>query len=139
MLSSSERVIKDYEHWTVSLHGNQGYLGRCVIVAKREDAEDLSEATPEEREELFLIINELKNAAADLFQPDWFNYAFLGNIVRHLHGHFLPRYKTSREYGGMIFKDERWGQNYLTDEDFVTPDEIARNIVEDYRGMMIQG
>ena len=133
MLESSERIIKDYKYWTVSLHGNQGYLGRCVIYCKRENAEDLSEATPEEREELFQIINELKSAATKLFQPDWFNYAFLGNIVRHLHGHFLPRYEHPREYTGVTFEDKLWGKNYQTDKDFETPDEVARQIVEAYK------
>ena len=47
----SRHKIKDYKYWTVSLHGNQAYLGRCVIWCKREDALDLADATPEEQKE----------------------------------------------------------------------------------------
>jgi len=54
-------------------------LGRCVIWCKREDALDLTDATPEEQSELFLILRDLKEATKKAFQPDWFNYSFLGN------------------------------------------------------------
>ena len=133
MIESSERHIKEYEYWSVRLHGNQGYLGRCIIWCNREDALDLTDCTDEERDELFVIIKELKDAAEELFHPDWMNYAFLGNITRHLHGHFLPRYKASTEFAGMTFEDKRWGKNYLTDKDFITPDEVTRKIVEAYK------
>ena len=88
----SKSLIKDYKYWTIYVHGNQGYLGRCVIWCKRENALDLTEATPEEREELFIILNNLREALLKVFHPDWLNYAFLGNSMRHLHCHLIPRY-----------------------------------------------
>lgn len=95
----SKFIIKDYKYWTVYIHQNQSYLGRCIIWCKRENALDLTEATLEESNELLVVLNDLKNALTKVFQPDWFNYAFLGNGMRHLHGHFIPRYaKTKRIY-----------------------------------------
>jgi diadenosine tetraphosphate (Ap4A) HIT family hydrolase len=85
---------------------------------------DLTEATLEEQKELFVILNDLKNTITKIFQPDWFNYAFLGNDTRHLHGHFIPRYKNSKEFMGIVFKDERWGHNYKTDYNFKIPPEV---------------
>jgi len=121
--------IKDYRYWSVYIHENQGYLGRCVIWCRRENAEDLAEATPREREELFRVIKELRAAAAKAFRADWFNYAFLGNDKRHLHGHFIPRYGSVRKFGSVTFKDEHWGHNYRTDHAF----EISARLLDRIR------
>ena len=124
----SKYKIKDYKYWSTSLHPNQGYLGRCVIWCKREDALDLADATPEEQEELFVILNELRGAIQKAFQPDLLNYAFLGNEIRHLHGHFIPRYVKPKEFEGIIFKDELYGHNYQTDHNFSAPAEVIEKI-----------
>ena len=120
----SKYLIKEYRHWLVNIHQNQGYLGRCIVWYKREDALDLVDATEDEQKELILILGELREAAKRAFQPDWFNYAFLGNETQHLHGHFIPRYSSPREFDGITFTDERWGHNYKTDHSFVTSPEV---------------
>ena len=120
----SKYLIKDYKHWSVLVHQNQGYRGRCIVWCKREEAFDLADATEDEQKELISVLSGLREATKCAFQPDWFNYAFLGNETRHLHGHFIPRYSSPREFEGMIFTDERWGHNYKTDHNFVTPPEI---------------
>lgn len=122
--------IKEYKYWLINIHENQGYLGRCVVWCKRDDALDLLDATDEEKKELFEILERLKRAVNKSFQPDWFNYCFLGNGVRHLHCHFVPRYKEKRELNGFIFKDERWGNSYRTDPDFTISSEILEKIKE---------
>lgn len=124
----SKNIIIDHKYWTVLVHTNQGYLGRCVVWCKRKDAEDLSEATKDERDELFVIISKMKKALDLAFHPDWMNYAFLGNEMRHLHGHIIPRYSTEKEFGGIRFKDERWGHNYQTDHSFTTPPETLEAV-----------
>jgi len=124
MTDYSKFLVKDYKYWLVNVHENQGYLGRCIVWCKREDALDLADATKAEQEELITILGELRETTKRAFQADWFNYAFLGNETHHLHGHFIPRYSSSRELGGITFTDERWGHNYTTDHDFVTPPEV---------------
>lgn len=120
--------IKDYKYWEVNIHENQGYLGRCVIWCKRADALDLSEATPEEYQELLQIIKEIKNALTKAFQPDWFNYALLGNEMRHLHCHLIPRYAAPRMFAGVQFVDELYGHNYKTNHDFKVSEEVMQKI-----------
>ncbi len=124
----SKYKIKDYKYWSVFLHQNQGYLGRCVVWCNREDALDLADATPEERQELFIVLSELKNAIQKAFQPDWLNYAFLGNETRHLHGHFIPRYVKPKEFEGVTFEDKFYGHNYKTDHSFSAPAEVIETI-----------
>lgn len=120
--------MQDYSLWSVLVHQNQGYLGRCVVYCKREDALDFADATEDEQKELFLVLGDLREAAKRAFQPDWLNYAFLGNGDRHLHGHFVPRYSSPREFEGVTFTDERWGHNYRTNHDFITTPEVLEAI-----------
>ncbi|MEK7649996.1 MAG: hypothetical protein AAB367_03525 [Patescibacteria group bacterium] len=134
MSDFSKYVVKDYTFWHVAVHPNQSYLGRCVVWCKREDALDLADATKEEQEELFIILHDLREASQKAFQPDLFNYAFLGNIERHLHGHFIPRYSSHRTFHGRFFTDERWGQNYQPDESF----EVTKDLWEAVRSKLLE-
>jgi len=123
-----KNLIKEYKHWAIYVHPNQGYLGRCVVWCKREDALDLTDATPEEQSELFLVLRDLKEATKKVFQPDWFNYSFLGNETRHLHGHFIPRYAKPKIFMNMVFEDKFYGHNYKTDHTFVTSESLFNAI-----------
>lgn len=116
--------IKDYKFWALQIHENQGYLGRCVVWCKRQDALELTGATKEEMEELIIILKDLKKAHLKAFSPDWFNYAFLGNEAKHLHCHVVPRYEKPREFMGITFEDKLFGHNYKTDHSFTTSDEV---------------
>ena len=124
----SKFLIKDYKYWSINIHENQGFLGRCVIWCKRGDALDMADATPDEQAELFVILKELRKACGDLFQPDWLNYAFLGNETRHLHGHFIPRYAKQKKFMGVTFEDKLYGHNYQTDHNFITPEGVLLEI-----------
>jgi diadenosine tetraphosphate (Ap4A) HIT family hydrolase len=120
----SQDLIKEYKHWGVYVFRNQGYLGRCVVWCKREDAFDLADTAPEEQMELFLVLRDLREAAKKLFQPDWFNYSFLGNDTQHLHGHFIPRYAKPITFMNVMFEDKLYGHNYKTDHSFITTPEL---------------
>lgn len=121
-------LIKNYTYWGVYVFSNQGYLGRCVVWCLRDDALDLTDATPEEMEEFAVIITKLKVALEKEFAVDWMNYSFLGNADRHLHAHVVPRYASSRTLLGHTFTDERWGRNWRLDHDFVTPPEVLPEV-----------
>ncbi len=127
----SKNLLKSYMYWDVYIHENQGYLGRCVIWCKRSNAEDLIEATLEERKELFQILNVLRELIRRTFNADWFNYSFLGNETRHLHCHLVPRYEGKREFMGVLFEDTLYGHNYKTDHTFETSEELLKGIKEE--------
>lgn len=124
----SKYKIKDYKHWSIFLHQNQGYLGRCVIWCNRDNALDLVDATPEEYQELFVVLKKLEATVKKAFQPNWLNYAFLGNETKHLHGHFIPRYAKPMKFEGVIFEDKLWGHNYKTDHGFACPSKVVEKI-----------
>ncbi len=105
--------IKSYKHWGLYLHENQCYLGRVfLLLESEEEAEDFLDIEGETREEFFQIGEEVKQTLKTLFQPDKMNYAALSNVSPKIHVHIVPRYKVPRKFGGVEFKDARWGQNY---------------------------
>ena len=124
----SKNLVKVYTYWEIYTHKNQGYLGRCVVWCKRDDALDLADATPDEQLELFLILHDLREATKKIFQPDWFNYSFLGNEMRHLHGHFIPRYAKPKNFMDIAFEDKLYGNNYKTDHSFKTSAELLAEV-----------
>ncbi|MBI2054664.1 MAG: hypothetical protein HYT39_01020 [Candidatus Sungbacteria bacterium] len=103
--------IKKFQHWTLTLHSNQSYLGRCICYLNTYK-ENIAELTDEEFLEVKKIIKEYQSALTKLWQPDFWNYSQLGNATPHIHFHFVPRYKGKRVFEGTEFIDERWGKNY---------------------------
>ncbi len=69
---------------------------------------DFFDSNEEEKKELLEIMKQLKTRLNDLFKPDLFNYASLGNQIRHLHIHIIPRYKDKRIFENIGFFDKRW-------------------------------
>jgi len=108
---NEDLLVKQYERWTLIVHPNQYYLGRCILKLNRHIV-DLFDITKDEQEELFSIMKDVKNALSASFRPDLFNYASLGNKTEHLHMHVIPRYKDKRTFDEISFIDERWGNNY---------------------------
>ncbi len=124
-------LIAEYENWKIYLHENQCYLGRVYIWAKRENALDFFDMNESEKKEYFEIGKKLKNALKKLFAPDLYNYSTLANVAAHLHTHFIPRYKKERKFAGIIFKDEKYGQNYAPhNKDFKVSEEVLIKIKE---------
>ncbi len=94
--------IKVYDMWDLYLHVNQfPYLGRSYAWAKRENATDVSEMSSSERDELFdKVLPEWERSVKGIFNHDLTNVACLCNTARHLHWHFIPRYRSPRTRGG---------------------------------------
>lgn len=132
----SKNLVKEYKYWEIYVHENQGYLGRCVVWCKRADALDLADATPEEQSELFLVLHDLREATKKVFQPDWFNYSFLGNETRHLHGHFIPRYAKPKTFMDIVFEDKLYGHNYKTDHSFKTSAELLAEVKNELKSVL---
>ena len=132
----SKNLVKEYKYWGIYVHENQGYLGRCVVWCKRDDALDLADATPEEQSELFLVLRDLREATKKVFQPDWFNYSFLGNETRHLHGHFIPRYAKTKTFMDIVFEDKLYGHNYKTDHGFKTSAELLAEVKDKLKSVL---
>jgi len=121
--------IKEYTFWRIELHSNQCYLGRCLIILNRH-TENLFDITTNEKDELFTIGSILNNALLKGFNPNILNYSSLGNDMRHLHLHIIPRYKNPVTFADTIFTDERWGHNPSPyNKNFEISDEVYNKII----------
>ena len=129
-----EDLVKRYKNWTVFVNLNQQYLGRCIVKLNRHIV-DFFEIIEAERKELFeTVIPELKGALERSFEPDLFNYASLGNCVRHLHLHVIPRYKDERKFRGVVFRDRNWNSNYKPyNKNFEISEELRHSIAAELR------
>ena len=128
----SKSTIFEDTYWTVVLNKEQHYVGRSFIMLKRHD-ENIFNLTAEERQELWGLAKKTKDVLTSLFHPDMFNYAFLMNVVRHVHLHVYPRYKEKRVVYGETFEDGRFGQNYAPYKKREISEELQAKIVNDMR------
>jgi len=101
-------LLKKYTYWTLYLSPKQYYLGKLKLVLNRKQVIDFCELTTNESRELISTIKVCRKALVECFKPDLFNYATLGNCIRHHHWHIIPRYKTKRIFDNVIFQDEHW-------------------------------
>ena len=125
-------TIKEYKNWVVHLDDDQRYLGRCIIRLRRH-ADDFFNINGEELKEFFEITKKLRNVVKEIFGADMFNYAILGNVVRHVHLHFIPRYSKEVNFLGIDFKDEKWGQHYAPYNKFKISEEVESEIIDKIR------
>lgn len=108
-------VLKRYEHWVLYLHPNQyPYLGRCYAAAIRDEADLVTDMSPEEGNELFqVVIPGWSRALYSMFRIEFRpNVAILGNDWAHLHCHMIPRYKQVVTFRGEEFVDPNPSGNY---------------------------
>lgn len=127
-------LIKEYKHWKLYLHISQYYLGRVHIWSKRDDILDLMDINKEEQDELFKIGKETNKALKKLFNYDLMSYIVQGQQTKHLHVHFIPRYKSERFFDGIKFVDEQWGLSYSPyNKDFEIPEETKMKLVNEIK------
>jgi diadenosine tetraphosphate (Ap4A) HIT family hydrolase len=126
--------LKAYRHWTVYLHHNQAYLGRCYIALNREgNIDPYLETTLEEKGELEVVITEIHKVLNELYQPDIYNYANFRNTWPRCHWHIIPRYNKNREIDGQVFNDDNWGKNYAPyNRKFMISEGVFGKILYDF-------
>jgi len=127
--------IKTYDNWDLFLYTHQHPLiGRCYAWAKRPEADEITDMTDAERQELFSkVLPEWNSAIKELFNHDRPNAACLGNNSPHLHWHMIPRYNTPREFYGIKFEDTAPNRNYVHVKKSRLRNDLDLQIVKDIR------
>ncbi|HII71969.1 TPA: HIT family protein [Candidatus Woesearchaeota archaeon] len=116
--------LKEYTYWDLYLLESHSVLGWCAVALKRH-AEYFDDLTDKELIELKQVVSDCRSALDKAFHPDWFNVMQLGNMVRHIHFHLVPRYKDPREFEGRSFVDQDYGKMLVDrwkpeDKEFLT-------------------
>lgn len=112
--------IFETTHWEIALMNKQRYLGRCVVVLKR-NCGDLSELTNEEMLDFLAVVRELEDLLRKTFNATMFNWSCLMNAAYResppnpqVHWHFRPRYNHPVEFANELFEDPNFGEHYLS-------------------------
>ena len=88
---------------TLYLDRNQTYRGQCVLVFDPRHAEGLETLSAAEFDAFAEDLRVAARALTAACNPDLMNYASLGNIIRHLHWHIVPRYRSDPRWGSPIY------------------------------------
>ena len=108
-----ESVIAEREHWTLVLNDNQATLGRVFFSLNRHET-DAAALTPDELADLWQFLRDTRAVLRVLFSPDHFNILFHMNLTPHVHMHLFPRYAAPREFHGLTWTDDHYGDHYDT-------------------------
>lgn len=98
--------------WVWHVHENQSYLGRMIIKLRRSETGSLAGCTEGEWRSLRENIRRYEVLMCRLFSPERFNYSQMGNVYPQLHVQAVPRYASTRMWGGHVFEDRHWGANW---------------------------
>jgi diadenosine tetraphosphate (Ap4A) HIT family hydrolase/alpha/beta superfamily hydrolase len=134
-LESDDLLVYESEFFKVyQFPGDQGYLGRCLVVLERHSS-SLADLSSDEWEGLQDVVQVMEGAARRAFGAVGFNWTCLMNKAfredspqPHVHLHFRPRYAAAVEFNGSLFEDELFGEHYNRERVPVTA-EMAVAIV----------
>lgn len=123
-------VIEEYQFWVAEVSYRQHTLGAYIIFAKG-DIQRFSDLQMDQLCELTVVMKDIEGRLETLFQPDLYNYMQLGNHIRHLHFHGIPRYKEKRMFEDKSWMDENFGHPPIwstieEDESYVN---VLRNVL----------
>ena len=121
MCGRTNNLLFETKHWNVILNIDQGYVARCLVIAKRHVA-NLPMLTPEEWTELHATTQRLEGAITKAFpEIDVLNWGcFMNHSFRkkpfnsHVHWHVFPRHEKPITFDGVTWTDAKFGEHYET-------------------------
>ena len=133
-------VVYETDLWKIILSFDQYYLGRCIIVLKR-DCGRFSELTHDEINDFFYnIVKKLEHSLKEAFGATMFNWTCLMNNAykEHpphpwVHWHFRPRYDHNVNFEGETFMDLEFGKHYARQTEKQVSHEMMEKIAEEIR------
>lgn len=138
-----EMTILTTKCWEVHLIENQAYLGRCIVVLKR-NCGDLADLKKEEITELFEIIKKLEKAIKKAFKAEMFNWTCLMNDAYkqtppnpQVHLHLMPRYRNDINFEGKVFKDQEFAHHYNKERKEIVSEMLLNKIAEKIKQNLI--
>lgn len=135
-MDNHKDLIFETQYWKIFLMPDQAYLGRCVVVLKRQCG-DLAELFAAEITDFFDIVKKLENAFKKAYGATMFNWSCLMNNAYQntppdpqVHWHFRPRYEHPVEISRVTFTDPEFGYHYDHNRKIEVGPEIRAVIIE---------
>lgn len=122
------RKIAELDVSTAVLNGDWQFYSGSTIVVFRDHVTELHHLAPETRHRFMEDACRVADALDKTLGPLKMNHALLGNAVRHLHWHLIPRRQSDPFPTHAIWEDE-FPKLQLSDEEFLEIGErIRRNL-----------
>ncbi|MEM7041438.1 MAG: HIT family protein [Pseudomonadota bacterium] len=121
-------LVKDYEHWCVTLRRHQVTLGALVLIAK-SDATAWSELPKDAFTELHLVTSAIERTLGGAFAYDKINYLMLMMVDPNVHFHVLPRYERALAFESQDFADAGWPKTPDLGSGPKLDDEMAKKLI----------
>ncbi len=133
-------ILFETDFWKVILIDEQSYLGRCVILLKR-DCDELSKVLSEEWLDFHEnIVKKLESTFKKVFGATMFNWSCLMNNAYQeknpkpfVHFHFRPRYNEDVKFAGELFRDPDFGHHYNRSRKNIVSQELLQKIFDEIR------
>ena len=91
--------VADLSVSSLFLHRDQTFRGRCILVPRGHHL-FLHDIPASGGLALMSDLNRASMAIAAAVRPDIINTCSLGNVIRHLHWHLIPRFEGDPAWGG---------------------------------------
>lgn len=135
-----EFVLFETKYWKIILSDEQSYLGRCVILLKR-DCGELSKLSSDELLDFHEnIVKKLESTFKKAFDATMFNWSCLMNNAYqaenpkpYVHWHFRPRYDHSVTFEGVEFLDPYFGHHYNRERKNFISKELKSKICDEVK------
>ena len=136
----SEKPNTDYisktSYWTVFLHPDQYYLGRSLVVVKR-NVGDLAKLSDGEWLDFAKLVKKYESALRKAFDATMFNWSCLmNNAFRnnppnpYVHWHVRPRYSKPAVFEEIEFEDKEFGNHYARGTNREVSEVVFKKIVK---------
>jgi diadenosine tetraphosphate (Ap4A) HIT family hydrolase len=118
-------LLAELDHWVILLRPAQVTLGSLVLAAK-SDATAYAALPAAAFAEQAVAVARIERTLAPFCRYEKLNYLMLMMVDPHVHFHVIPRYSSSRSWGGMMFPDAGWpGPPQLGSAVKLTPEQVV--------------
>ena len=140
IIMEEEFMLFETKFWKVILSDEQSYLGRCVILLKR-DCGELSNLKSEEWLDFNEnIVKKLESTFKKVFDATMFNWTCLMNNAYqkenpkpYVHWHFRPRYNHNVKFGEEEFHDPDFAHHYNRERKNFISKELLKKIFNEVK------
>ena len=92
----NQDFVAELSESVVTLADEQAYRGYCILLLK-DHCDQLGDLSIDRQLRLFEDVSRVAAALRRELEPRRINYACLGNYLRHVHWHVIPRYADDPE------------------------------------------
>ena len=122
-------LVKDFQHWCVTLRRHQTTLGAMVLISKSE-ATAWSDLEPDAFLELAQVTGAIERTLKQVFDYEKINYLMFMMVDPNVHFHVLPRYGRKLEFDGVTFEDTGWPKTPSLADGPTLDDAMAKKMID---------